>query len=329
MFIRFFRSSFPVQYLVIGLIGLVLWGKALILPPHIPTPEGPVPLYNLLYTLLCNFPHVAVILGFLLVLLETWWLNVLFNNNELVLKNSSLASLIFLIMMSSSPVYLTINPLNICTFITFAILNNLMNSYNKADDLDLVYGAGVSVALGSFFYFPYLLILAIIPVSFVLFRSIRWREWAAAFIGFITPYVFLAVYYFLTDQLHQQIMVYEKMAASFFFYPIHLHTDDWVIGIFTLVLAIWGFYYQLSGPMEKTAEIRAKTYLIIWLVLISMLSIAYSTSLVVYHFIMLFPSLTLMLTSTFLGIKKKRVAEIIFLIYFLLILVNSYFYNPD
>ena len=119
------------------------------------------------------------------------------------------------------------------------------------------------------------------------------------------------------------------MLSSLFFYPIHLQTDDWVIGIFTLVLALWGLYYLMRGPMEKTAEIRAKTYLIVWLILISFPSVAYSTTLVVFHLVMLFPTLTLLLTSAFLGIKKKRWAEIIFLIYFLMILVNSYFYNPQ
>ena len=329
MFIRFFRSSFPAQYLVIGLIGFILWGKAFVLPTHIPPPEGPVPLYSLLYSLLGNLPHLSVILGFLLVLLETWWINILFNRHELVLKNSSLASLVFLIMMSSSPLYLTIHPLNISIVITLLILNNLMKSYNRSEDLDLVYGAGFLAALGSLFYFPYLLMLGILPVCFVLFRSVKWREWAAGVIGVLTPYFFLAVFYFLTDQLPGQIVVYEKMLASFFFYPIHLHTDDWVIGIFTLVLAAWGFSHMLSGPMEKTADIRAKTYLVVWLVLISMLSVAYSTTMVVYHLILLFPSLTLLLTSAFLGIKKKRWAEVIFLIYFLLILINSYFYNPE
>ena len=228
MFIRFFRSSFAAQYLVIGLIGFILWGKAFILPPHIPPPEGPVPLYSLLYSLLGNLPHLSVILGFLLVLLETWWLNIMFNRHELVLKNSSLASLVFLIMMSSSPIYLTIHPLNISIVITLLILNSLMKSYNRSDDLDLVYGAGFLAALGSLFYFPYLLMLGILPVCFVLFRSVKWREWAAGVIGVLTPYFFLAVFYFLTDQLRGQIVVYEKMLASFFFYPIHLHTDDWV-----------------------------------------------------------------------------------------------------
>lgn len=329
MFIRFFRSSFPAQYIVIGLIGLMLWGKSFVQPPPMPAPEGPVPLYSLLFFLLSGIPHLAVLVGFLLVFAETWWLNILLNKHELVLKNSSLASLVFIIMMSSSPLYLTTHPLNICMLCLIIIINNLMLSYNRADDLDLIYSSGFFTAIGSLVYFPFLLMLIIIPVSFILFRSGKWREQAAAIIGFITPFIFLSVYYFLTDQLKDQVGSYKKMFSSFFFYPIHLHTDDWLIGISTLVLAIWGFYYLLSGPMSKTAEIRAKTYLIVWLVLISILSVIYSTSLVVYHLIMIFPALTLMLTSAFLGIKKKRWAEIIFLIYFLLILVNSYFYNPD
>jgi hypothetical protein len=329
MFIRFFRSSFPVQYLVIALVGLLLWGKALIQPPPMPAPEGPVPLYSLLYILLSGFPHIAVIFAFILVLIESWLMNILLNKHELVLKNSSLASLIFLIMMSSSPIYLTLNPLNITILTSLIILNNLMLSYSRAEDLDLIFSSGFFSAIGSLFYFPYILMLFIVPVSFVLFRSSKWRESAAALIGFLTPFIFLATWYFLTDHLKQQVGVYEKMISSLFFYPIHLQTDDWIIGIFTLILAIWGLYYLVRGPMEKTAEIRAKTYLVAWLILISFPSVAYSTTLVVFHLVMLFPTLTLLLTSAFLGIKKKRWAEIIFLIYFLMILVNSYFYNPQ
>jgi len=329
MFIRFFRSSFPVQYFVIALVGMILWGKALVQPPPIPPPEGPVPLYSLLYALLSSLPHLATIIAFIMVLAESWLVNILFNRHELVLKNSSLASLIFIIMMSSSPVYLTLNPLNVTLLTSLVILNNLMLSYSRADDLDLVFGAGFFTAVGSLFYFPYLLMFFIIPVCFILFRSSRWREYAAASIGFITPFIFLATYYFITDQLLQQIAVYKKMVASLFFYPIDLHPDDWVIGIFTLVLAIWGLYYLMKGPMEKTVEIRAKTYLVVWLILIAFPSVAYSTTLVVFHLVMLFPTLTMLLTSAFLGIRKKRWAEIIFLIYFLLILLNSYFYNPQ
>jgi hypothetical protein len=329
MFIRFFRSSFPIQYLVIALVGLVLWGKAFVQPPPIPPPDGPVPLYSLLYTLLHGFPHLAVIIAFILVFMESWLLNNLLNKHELVLKNSSLASLIFIIMMSSSPLYLTLNPLNITILTSLIILSNLMLSYSRSEDLDLIFGAGFFSAVGSLFYFPYVLMLFILPACFVLFRSSRWREYAAALIGFMTPFIFLSTYYFLTEQLTQQIGVYRKMFSSLFFYPIQLQNDDWVIGIFTLVLAIWGLYYLMRGPMEKTAEIRAKTYLVVWLILISFPSVAYSTTLVVFHLVMLFPTLTLLLTSAFLGIKKKRWAEIIFLIYFLLILVNSYFYNPQ
>ena len=153
MFIRFFRSSFPIQYLVIALVGLILWGKAFIQPPPMPAPEGPVPLYSLLYTLLNGFPHIAVIFAFILVLIESWLLNILLNKHELVLKNSSLASLIFLIMMSSSPIYLTLNPLNITILTSLIILNNLMLSYSRAEDLDLIFSSGFFSAIGSLFYF--------------------------------------------------------------------------------------------------------------------------------------------------------------------------------
>jgi len=328
MFIKFFRSSFPVQYLVIGFIGLLLWGKAFFISPPMPVPEGSVPFYNALYKLLHELPHLASVLGFLLVLLEALWLNVILNEHELVLKNSSLAALVFLILLSSDPLYLTLQPVNISILILLAVLHNLMKTYSRTEDLDLVYASGFFVAIGSLFYFPFLMVYAIVPVTVILFRSSKWREWAAGFIGFLTPFLFLAVYNFVSDRLLTEIQVYRKMVSGFLLYPIYLHYDDYILGIFTTILSVWGLYYMLRGPMEKTAEIRAKTYIFLWLILIIILSVTFSTTLVQYHQQLIFPSLTLMLTSTFLGIRKKRWAEIIFLIYFLLILVNSYFYNP-
>jgi hypothetical protein len=299
------------------------------MPPPLSLPDGPAPLYYLISPVFSLNPTLAVITGFLLVLAETWMINVLLNRHELVVKNSSLAALVFIILMSSSPLFLTLHPLNICTLIGILIMNNLLKSYSRADDLDLVYGAGFSVAVGSMFYFPFMAMLLILPVSFILFRSSKWREWAAGLIGFLTPYLFLAVYYFMTDQLLVQIQSYRSIIASFLFYPMRLNADDWIIGIFTLVLVIYGMLYLLGGPMEKTAEIRAKTYLVIWLIPLSFISVAYSTSLLVFHIMLIFPSLTMMLTSAFLGIRRKRWSEILFLAYFLAILVNSYFYNPN
>jgi len=113
---------------------------------------------------------------------------------------------------------------------------------------------------------------------------------------------------FLTDQLKQQIGLYEKMLSSCSFTlstckrrlghrDIHINTCD------------LGIIYLMRGPMEKTAEIRAKTYLVVWLILISFPSVAYSTTLVVFHFVMLFPTLSLLLTSAFFRDKEKTMGR--------------------
>ncbi|HPE43563.1 MAG TPA: hypothetical protein PKV88_05740, partial [Bacteroidales bacterium] len=70
MLIRFFRSSFAVQYLVVLLIALVMWLPAFLMPPAIVLiPDGSGLLFVLLAEWLNEFTFVAVLVSFLMVLL--------------------------------------------------------------------------------------------------------------------------------------------------------------------------------------------------------------------------------------------------------------------
>src|ERR1035437_1483732 len=130
MFLRFFRSGFATQYIAIGIIGILLWSRAFFSPPGMPPPDGPVPLYELIYALLNTSPHAASLIGFILTLLSAFLLNRLLTRNEVVLKNSSLSALIFIALMSYFPFLLTLHQLSIATFILIMILERLNKSYS-------------------------------------------------------------------------------------------------------------------------------------------------------------------------------------------------------
>ncbi len=290
-----------------------------------PPPDGPVPLYSFLCGLLNGYPRVASVLGFLLVLGESVWLNGVLNRHELVLKNSSLPSLVFIVLMSFIPEQLTLTPINISVFLLILILQNLLKSYNKPEHLDLVFGAGFFTAAAGLFYIPFLIWFAFVPISFVIFRSGQWREWVVSLIGLATPFIFLSAWYFWMSELIVRSTEYLEFFRSLLFYPVAIRLDFWVLGGYTLMLALWGMYSVWSGPMEKTVEIRAKTSLFLWIILFTGFSFTFARSLAIFHPALAFPAFTLVITGTLTSLKKTFFAEWIFVIYFLLILLNNSF----
>jgi len=333
LYIKFFKSAFPLQFITIGIIALLLWLRAFIEPLQMPSPDGPVPLYQMIFNIFHSIPVISTLLGFLLVVGESFWITAILNRNALILKNSSLTSLIFVVLMSMLPEQLTLTPVNITVFLMLLILQNLLISYNKPDHLDLVFAAGFFTAMAGLFYLPFLLWFTFVPISFVVFRSGQWREWVVSMIGMTTPFVFLSVYYFWFDQLTLQVIEYLSFFRYLLFYPNPFGEDFMILGGFTLILVIWGIFSIWSGPMEKTVEVRAKTNLFLWIILFTGLSFTFSRSLAIYHPLLAVPALSFVISGALTSLKKTKIAEWILLVYFLTVLLNNSFlhsfYSPS
>lgn len=324
MFIKFFKSSFFIQYLVIGIVGLMLWLNAFLSPPGMPPPEGPVPLYSLVFNLFQGMPFVATWVGFFLLLAETYWLTRILSVHELVLKNSSLSALVFIVMMSFLPGQLTLNPINIALGFMILILYHLLIAYNKPEHLDRIFAAGFFTAIASMFYLPFILWFVFVVISFLVFRAGNWRAWMAAFIGLLTPFIYLTVWYFWHDEFIARADEFIIFFRDILVFPNPFHTDFFILSGFTLLLAIWGIFRFSSGP-ERTVEIRVKTNILLWTLVFTVLSFFFSRSMAIFHPALAMPALAMVITGTLIGLKKTRVAEMILLIYFLSVLINNLF----
>jgi hypothetical protein len=323
MILRFFRSGFATQFIVIGIIGLLFWGRAFFNPPGMPPPDGPVPLYAVVHTLLAASPLAATITGFLLTFLSAFLLNRLLTRNEVVLKNSSLSALIFIALMSYFPFLLTLHQLNIATFILLMILERLYRSFNKPESQELTYVAGFLTGIASLFYLPFVLFFLFLLIAFILFRNIDWHEWTGSFIGFITPFIFLSVYYFWFDKWMVKASEY-KHFFMISFDPAPFREPAFLIlsGI-VLVLLIFGMVTVLSRLSEKTIEIRKKTILLIWLIPMMIISMFFSASLLKYHLLISFVTLTGLLSAYLLKLKNTYWQEIVFVVLTAVLLLNN------
>ena len=320
--IRFFKSSFFVQYLMIGLGALILWGGAMINPPSMPQPLGFVPFYSFLFNGLSTYPHIAVMAGWIILISSAFILNELISGSDLVQKNSSLAGF-FVLLMSFYPPYLTLNPMLFCCFFLLIILRQLLFSYHREEPFDLVYSAGFFAAIGSFFYFPFIFFYGMILFSFLFFREAGWREWISSLLGFLTPFSFLSLYYFWNDKLVEKYLEY---FSYFRFHPevsLLFKPAFTLLGVFILIGFLVSAFYTFNRSAERTIEIRRKSYLINWVLAFVLISIPFSSHLIIFHFALFSVPFSAIITTYLLQLRKIRWQEPVLMVFIILIVLNN------
>jgi hypothetical protein len=324
--IRFFKSSFPVQYIVIGLTSLILWSRAFFSPPSMPPPSGFVPFYSFLSSFLSVNPLIPVIAGFLLVTISAYLFNRLVTYHEIVQKNSALSGLMFIILMSYYPGLLTLNQGNISVFFLLLVLMQLLTSYNNEEPYDLIFSAGFFTAVGTLFYFPFIFFYGFILISFIFFRSANWREWVSSLLGFSTPFLFLTVYFFWFDKLKSEVLLYFSSFTIHYEIPT-LQSPAWII--LTSVVVIFSLYSLTNGfrrTTEKTIEIRRKSLLLNWILFFSLASIPFSSGLLMFHTQLFFIPFSSIIALYLLQLKKFFWQELSLLFLLLMVLFNNLFF---
>jgi hypothetical protein len=323
--IRFFKSSFVVQYCAICITGFILWGKSFLEPPLMPVPEGFVPIYSFLYSLLSGFPLIQVIAGYLLVIISAIILNRLLYGHNIVPKNTSMAGFVFMILMSYYPEFLTIQPVNIAVFFLLLIMNQLLRSYNKEEPLDLIYSSGFLATIGSFVYFPFIFFYGLILTSFIFFRSVKWREWVSSFFGFLTPFFFLATYYFWFDQFIPKTGEYLGMFtihADFipFKRPVFI-----ILSSFIIFLSLFSLMYSVMNRMEKTIERKRKNLLLNWVIFFVLVSFPFTSGLSGYHLELAFITFSGSVAFYLMQIRKTFWQELILMLFIVFLVCNNLF----
>ena len=153
-------------------------------------------------------PVLASFLGLLLVLASGYWLNVILSSNEIIPKNSSLAAFLFVLLSFCIPGQLTLTPINISILLLIYLLKSLFQAYTRTEPVDLAFTTGFTIAIASLFYLPIIFFYGFLLTSFIVYRSMNWREWISSLIGLITPGLFLVTYYFWKETVGIKVNEY-------------------------------------------------------------------------------------------------------------------------
>lgn len=324
MLISYFKNKLILQFILLFLLCVGLWMHSLTQPVAMPVSVSFSPLYNFIYTIFESWPMVQVILAGIFVFLQAIWLNEIFISNNLVQRNVLLPALVYVVLMSSAPVINVLHPVLISNFIIIAVMNQMLSIYKSKEPYIAVLQSGILISIASWIYFPYVTFILFLWLLFFVYQIYTWREWLISVIGFLLPYIYLAVYYFLTDQLFE-------VANTFYFHlavlpRLNLPTSEYVLIVwfFIAILVALSIFRLFPGLFEGRLEARKKTRALLMFLLIAVASAVYSGSFIPYHLTLLAIPFSAFFTNYFLSVKRTMFIEVLFTIFLIYLLVGRW-----
>jgi hypothetical protein len=319
MLVGIFKNNNSGSYILLAVLGILLWSNAFIAPPEIVVQHS-MPLYEVLISPLLKYQYLCSALGLLLLLLEAFLLNQITNKNETLSKLSFIPALLYIILMSADNSMLTLHPSLVANMLLLLSFYSFTDSYRKDAAFSNVFDVGALFAIATLFYAPFVILFPVLAIGLFAFRPFNWREWTICMIGIIIPYLFTITIYFWNDNLHYLItdkIMYTPSGVT----PVYSSSFYSVVAIviIILLLSLGNLVKNLSGASQKKIK---STQFLIWVAVFSLISLNKATTIDYHSF-----SLFIIPASVFCGeyllcAKKKWWAEFLFALLFISLIIN-------
>lgn len=269
-------------------------------------------------------PGANVFFAMVTVLLQAFLFNRVVIVHNLLPKPSYLPALLYITSSSLFLPFLILSPPLICNFLIIWMMHKLLQ-LGKADNaLMVMFDSGMIIAVGTLMYFPFIVLLLLLWVALLLYRSFSWREWLAGFMGFLTIFIFVGVYYYWNDSLHQFYNIWRPLANKF---PstFKINYNDYLVLLPLSVIIVLASLQLRESFFRSFIATRKAFQLLFFMFALAIISFYTKPNFRVYHFIMAVPSGSVLLAYYFANAKKRWFYESLFgilvisIIYFLFV----------
>lgn len=306
--------SIPLAVILVGSC-FVLWMSAFLggrfgtLPTHNSFLIANLKTYLIPDTLLSN------ILSFVFTLLNAFLIAQINNRFTVIRTRTFLPIFIFLVLMSTWNETHIVNGSHISlTFIIFALFY-FMNMFRDRKASEMAYMGSFFLSIASIIINPYLFLLPVSWIGFMIFQSFSLRTFLASVFGFLTPWIlFLASYYlFYGDANFSQLLNFDFSVAFNFDYVLLYRVIFTAILIVIMIICIIGIFSTTNNDAIRTRN--NINFLILMLISTFILALIFRS-----QFVSFLPFLALlfaMLSSHPFTLKQNNFFSILFIVFYL------------
>lgn len=319
------KSNQPIVIVLIILSGLLMWIPSFIDPigMAIPSDYMNMPFYNFIAEHMPYNSLISMLISLILILFQAFLL-VQFNKKHIIINYRTYLPAFFYIIISSSFIQVQrLNPALIGSIFIFAAINFIFSTYRTEYALNKIYLSGFFVSIASLFWGPLAIFILIIWVSISNLRPFIGREWIVGLLGFLTPFLFVFVYYFVFLPENSFIQLIDHFVDGFqVLKTFHLlHYSYYIFYGLLFFIILIASYTILSNFQKKKIKTR-KYFQLNWWIFIFSLSMFFLFKNVKYEIIYLMSiPVSFLLADYFYTVKRNLYLDI-----FLLILASSLVY---
>jgi hypothetical protein len=327
VFISTTRSHQPLSLVLIPVLGIILWLHGF-LHPVIPASQVYMPFYAGLDTFLRDHPRFSVGMGFLLAMGEAFLLNYIIYQHHILTKKSWLPALLFVALSACTPGLLWLNPQLISGVFVLGALHLLLATYRTDKAFGSVFNSGILIGIAALFYLPSIVFLLFALVTIILLRPFIWREWVILILGSTVAPIYTGVYYFWHDKLHemtQKIIIDPIVHRDFF---LKLPVEYYFLTAMTVLMLFVSAGRFLSGAGTSTLKTKKGISVMVWFLVFSLLAVLPAQNNSVAGITFAIYPISLFASNYFLTARRIWLAETIFLL-FVLSIIMSYVLTAD
>lgn len=305
---------------IIVVIYAVLFHLHAFLVPESWTPSSNGILSSFVYEWLDINSFSARIASTLLLILQALMVNRLANVNKIAKPFSYFPAGFYLLVSAYFHESGTLTPILMANTFYILAITELYKVYKKTNCTDNVFNVGLWVGVAGLFYFSMNIFLILGLLGLLSLRGLKIGDLLILVIGFFVPTFLVGTYFFWNDELSILIQhqIVENVGFLDFNYP-----SDWQffarLGALVLFLLVTLASFQ-TYLNKQTIQSQKFITLLFAAMFVSFLSILVQHNIEADHFMILAVPLSIFLGMTFLSIKNRPIAEIFFIILFLLAL---------
>ncbi|MFN4233585.1 MAG: DUF6427 family protein [Bacteroidia bacterium] len=326
MLIRIFKQSHPAPlFVLLPIIAILLWIPAFFTSEYINV-RNSMPLMEFVTKPFIEFTWVLSLMALIFNLISALIFNYIIDKLDVLEKKSNLPALLFIVLASSFTSFLNFHPLQPAIFFLLLSLNRVLDAYQASSALSNAFDAGFFLGIAMLFYFPFFWYMPFLWTCLLIVRPFIWREYALSVIGALLPILFSVSYYYLSDNL--PYLWFDKMVYSLsernLIYPSEspMWWGVFMVGCFILFFSIGLLNKRLSNSI-----IRAKSTIQVFLVyaLFSIFIVFVTGTQQAYIFYLFVLPIALIWSNYFIMLKKQWLAELLFSVYLVMLIINQYF----
>jgi hypothetical protein len=266
-------------------------------------------------------PFANVVFAGLLVFLQAIIFNIVVNNHGLLSKPGYLPALLYITGTSLFMPFLVLSPTLICNFLLIWIMDNFMKIGKSSNAIMIMFDIGMIIAAGTMIYFPFIVMLLMIWLTLLLYRSFNWREWLSGLVGFVIIFLFLGVYYYWNDQLGMFYKIWLPLANKF---PatFKINYNDYLVLVPVAVMMILAMIQLRESFFRSFISTRKAFQMLFFMFLCGIVSVYTKPDFHLTHFLLCVPPGAVLLAFYFANATKRWFYESLFMV---LVIAIQYF----